>query len=241
MPKQLYLPFLLMIISIVGSAQNGNEFLGFKQAGEQRSIYHQSIYFNDRYSSSFDAGTYLGIGTNVWTRLGFRASVIRKFDHRWSGDLGFMYNHVTYENRVSQEFRPHQTVAFRKTIFGASSLQHRLRLEERIFVVDNSSERQVKSRLRYRIYYKGRFDGQPVHPKAFFYRVSTEWNFNIYNESEDHFFLRGRYGVGAGYQFNSRFSCDANYFYEHNSVSGSNHQSILHIFHVALRHSIYLK
>ncbi|MCU4177657.1 DUF2490 domain-containing protein [Carboxylicivirga sp. N1Y90] len=222
-------------------AQNKVDLFNFDEAGELRTIYHQTLFINDYYSTSFDGGSYLGIGTNVWTRWGFRGSVKRNLSYRSAIDLGFMYNHVDFEDRTSIEYRPHQTFHFNYPIIGNTVIKHRFRLEQRIYGKNDFDERNFTSRFRYRIYNNGRLDGKAVHPKAFYYRLSAEWNFNVYSNTKDSFFLRGRYGMGWGYQFNSKFSADATYFFEHNSIHGSSKHAILHIFNFSFRHTIRLE
>ncbi len=231
---------ILTCLSTSSFAQDQFNPLSFDQAGELRTIYQQNIIFNDLYSTSFDGGTYLGLGTNIWTRYGLRGSIRRNLNYRTAIDLGFMYNHTKFENRISQEFRPHQTFHFNYPTLENSNIQHRLRLEERIFFVDNIENRDFSARLRYRIYNKGRLTGKPVSPKSFYYRLSFEWNFNMYNELQDKLLLRGRYGIGYGYQFNAKFSLDANYFFQHDTQEESNEQVIIHIFHISFRHKIRL-
>lgn len=232
--------FLIFFFSISIKSQNQLNPFDFNDAGEIRTIYQQSIFFNDLYSTSFDGGSYHGIGTNIWTRWGFRGSLRRKLSYNMAVDIGYMYNHINFEDRVSQEHRPHQTFHYNFPIIGNSVIKHRFRLEQRIFAKNDFSDGEFSSRLRYRIYNKGRLDGKAVHPKAFYYRLSAEWNFNIYSDERDHFFKRGRYGIGYGYQFNTQFSADANYFFEHNTIEGSSQQAILHIFHFSFRHTIRL-
>jgi len=212
----------------------------FNNAGELRSLYHQNININEKYSTSFDGGSYLGIGTNVWTRWGFRGSIKRNINYRLAVDFGFMYNHITYESKVSQEYRPHQSFFFNYPTLEYSTIQHRIRLEERIFNDNIRNEHTIRSRIRYRISNQGTLKKKPVSPKAFYYRLSAEWNFNIYNEIEGKFLLRGRYGIGYGYQFNSKFSADANYFMQHDAQQNSNGHSILHIFQFSFRQTIRL-
>jgi len=233
----LFISFTFLCLS---EGQSKVDVFNFNQSGELRTIYQQSIFINDLYSSSLDAGSYLGIGTNVWTRWGFRGNVQRKLSYRSAIELGFMYNHIKYETKTSQEYRPHQAYHFNFPIVGNSVIKHRFRLEERLFAKNEIDNRYFSSRLRYRIYNKGRLNGQAVHPKTCYYRIFAEWNFNVYSDTSDNFFLRGRYSIGYGYQFNTRFSADANYIYEHNNVEGSNKQVIMHIFHFSLRHTIRL-
>ena len=209
-------------------------------SGELRSIYHQKITFNEKYRSSLDAGSYLGLGNNVWTRWGIRGGLIRIVNSRTSVDVGFMYNHVTFDHKISQEFRPHQSVLVNYPTLPNSAIQHRLRLEERIFIDDINDVRTTRSRIRYRISNSGTLKGKPVAPKSFFYRLSAEWNFNVYNEIEGAFLLRGRYGIGYGYQFNSRYTADATYYFQHDAQQDNDHHNIIHIFQLTLRHSIRL-
>ena len=155
--KRIIYTLSLIYLPILSAAQEEFTPLSFDEAGELRTIYQQNIIFNEKYSTSFDGGTYIGMGTNIWTRLGFRGSIKRTFNHNTALDLGLMYNHTNFENRYSQELRPHQTFHYIYPRLRSSTIQHRFRLEERIFFVDNIEFRELSARLRYRVYNKGRF------------------------------------------------------------------------------------
>lgn len=237
MKSSIYFLFLLLISTAKIGAQREHSWPAFHQSGELRSIYQQTIRFNDKYSSSVDGGSYLGVGKNNWHRWGLRGGVINKLNYRTSLELGFMYNRVSSATSIMHEYRPHQSVHFTFPVLKHSAIQHRLQLEERLFKTKQTST-DFSTRIRYQISNRGTLNKRPVTPKSFYYRASMEWNFNIYNEIKGRFLLRGRYGLGYGYQLNSSFSVDATYFFEHNASQYSPDHSITNILQVTLRHNI---
>ncbi|WP_430813476.1 DUF2490 domain-containing protein [Carboxylicivirga sp. RSCT41] len=251
MKKRRILIFPLLLISLLASAQQHFDFNLFNGSGELRLIYVQRHRLNDKYTLNIDAGSYLGLGNNIWTRWGFRGNISRKINDFYSYDLGFMYNRIHYKDDIlnddiaeevdvtRHEYRPHQAFHISYPRFQASSLKHRFRLEERMFTHVHNDVRDFKIRLRYRILHQGRFDGKPIAPKSFFYRTFAEFNFNIYQEAEDVFWVRGRYCAGLGYQFNSKLSADTNYYLEHTKVARGVDQVVTHIFQVTLRQTLY--
>ncbi|TRX66437.1 DUF2490 domain-containing protein [Carboxylicivirga sp. M1479] len=218
--------------------------------GELRTIYVQRHRLNDQYIVNLDLGAYIGLGNNIWTRWGYRGSILRNINDFYKVDLGFMYNRVHLFDEIddgetkekfdltSHELRPHQTLHVNYPRFQSSVLKHRFRLEERFFTYSDSDYRKSKVRLRYRVMHSARFDGKTITPKSLFYRASAEFNFNIYQEAEDVFWVRGRYTLGLGYQFSAKLSADMNYFYEHTKVGKDYDQIVTHIFHFAVRHTI---
>jgi hypothetical protein len=239
------------MINLLASAQQHYDFNLFNGAGEFRSVYIQRHRLNDKYNLNLDAGSYLGLGSNVWTRWGFRGNIQRTLSDFYKVDVGFMYNHINYKNEeiiegkietkhiTRHEYRPFQSLSVSYPRFKSSALQHRLRLEERIFTQVHKSVPDFKMRLRYRLMHQGRFDGQPIAPKSFFYRTFAEFNFNIYEEAEDVFWVRGRYCMGFGYQFSSKLSADANYYFEHTKTATDEDQVITNIFQISLRQTVY--
>ncbi len=252
MMKDLFWVSVLLLLSITNSwSQQQIDFNLFNGEGELRSIYLQQHQLNDKYSINLDAGSYLGLGNNIWTRWGFRGTIRRKFNDFYSLDFGFMYNRVNYYadnisldgaietiDIIRHEYRPHQALHVNYPRFQSSTLKHRLRLEERFFAYDNNNGRDFRMRLRYRILHQGRFDRQPVAPKSFYYRTYAEFNFNIVDEADDVFWIRGRYCIGYGYMFSSKLSADASYFFEHTKPGKDISQVITHIFQFTLRHTI---
>ncbi|MCG8581313.1 MAG: DUF2490 domain-containing protein [Bacteroidales bacterium] len=251
MKKRRILAFPFLLISLVAGAQQHFDFNLFNGSGELRSIFVQRHRLNDKYTLNLDAGSYVGLGNNIWTRWGFRGNISRKINDFYSCDIGFMYNRVHYEDDIiiedvtermdvtRHEYRPHQAFHISYPRFQASSLKHRFRLEERIFTQVHSDIRNFKMRLRYRVMNQGRFDGKPIAPKSIFYRTFAEFNFNIYQEAEDVFWVRGRYCMGLGYMFSSKLSADANYYFEHTKVASGKDPVITHIFKVTLRQTLY--
>ncbi len=223
----------------------------FNGSGELRTIYVQRHRLSEKYTLNLDGGSYLGIGSNSWTRWGFRGNIQRTLLNNAKVDIGFMYNRVQLHEEVSSdipdessdlvrhEYRPHQSVNFSYPHFKNSALQHRFRLEERLFSSKTKGGVDFKMRLRYRIMHKGRFDNQPIAPKSLFYRTFAEFNFNLYEEADNVFWIRGRYCFGLGYQFSSKLSGDVNYFFEHNKTVKGQEQAIIHIFQITLRQTIY--
>jgi len=249
--KHLATLLFVLLIHTIGHTQQHFDFNMFNGEGELRSIYVQRHRLNEKYTLNLDAGSYIGIGNNVWTRWGFRGNINRKLSDFYSFDIGFMYNRTHYVDDVEvgntmeslnvtrHEYRPHQTFHINYPRFKSSVLQHRFRIEERIFTHIHNDIKNFKMRLRYRVQHQGRFNGQPIVPKSFFYRAFAEFNFNIYQEAEDVFWVRGRYCLGYGYQFNSKLSADANYYFEHTKVAKEHEQVITHIFQFTLRHTIF--
>jgi hypothetical protein len=248
--------FIVLLILVFpplfnSQAQQHIDFNMFNGSGELRSIYVQRHRLSDKYTLNIDAGSYLGLGNNVWTRWGFRGIVARKLSDFYSVDIGFMYNRVNYFDDVPvedtfeeievtrHEYRQIQSLNINYPRLQSSAIKHRIRLEERIFTSVKKETPDFKMRLRYRISHQGRFDGQAVAPKSLFYKTSAEFNFNIYQEGEDVFWVRGRYCFGLGYQMNSKFSADANYYFEHNNASKASSQVLTHIFQFTLRQTIY--
>ncbi|WP_439184202.1 DUF2490 domain-containing protein [Carboxylicivirga taeanensis] len=246
--------FVLLCISLTSviaiKSQQQYDFNLFNGAGELRTIYVQRHRLNELYALNLDAGSYIGLGEKVWTRWGFRGAIQRSLSDLFKADIGFMYNRVkfpepirsdepTSNKYIRHEYRPHQSVSVSYPRFKASALKHRLRLEERIFHDEFKDETVFKMRLRYRLQHQARFDGQPIAPKSLYYNTSAEFNFNIYQEAKDVFWVRGRYNLGLGYQFNSKLSGDLNYFFEHNKTAKGQDQAILHIFQINLRQTIY--
>ena len=250
MNKRLVLALPLLFTVLIISAQQEFDFNLFNGSGELRSIYVQRHRINDKYTINLDAGSYLGLGNNIWTRWGFRGSVQRTLSHNYKVDFGFMYNRIHYKDEVElnntyeeidatrHEYRPFQSFNISYPRFKASALQHRFRLEERIFTHIHKDVRDFKMRLRYLIQHMGRFDGKAIAPKSLYYRAFAEFNFNIYQEAEDVFWVRGRYCLGLGYQFSSKFTADANYYYEHTKVASGIDQIITHIFQLTIRQTI---
>ena len=247
-----YLTLIIFIYSLTNSlAQQHIDFNMFNGSGELRSIYVQRHKLNDKYTLNIDMGSYLGMGNNVWTRWGFRGNITRQMNDFYKLDVGFMYNRTHYYDDITEgdaieqidvtrhEFRPHQTISVSYPRFKSSALQHRLRLEERIFTNVHTDVVNYKMRLRYRVLHQGRFDGQPIAPKSLFYRTFAEFNFNVYEEADDVFWVRGRYCLGMGYQFNSKLSADANYYFEHTNIARDTEQVITHIFQLTLRQTIF--
>jgi hypothetical protein len=240
----------LAFLSVINSQQRF-DFNAFNGSGELRTIYMQKHRISENYTINLDAGSYIGIGSNVWTRWGFRGLLQRRVSDISQVDIGFMYNRIHFNAPIADtdpaelrevtkhEYRPHQSLNVNYPRFKSSTLQHRLRLEERIFSTSDNPERDFRMRLRYRVLHQGRFDGQPIAPKSLFYRTSAEFNFNLYQEAKDVFWIRGRYCFGLGYQFNSRLSTDVNYNFEHNKSEKGNSYTIIHIFQLTLRQTIY--
>jgi len=240
--KTKHLTSLLLLFACINAlAQQEIDFNLFNGAGELRSVYVQRHRLNEKYNINLDAGSYLGLGNNVWTRWGFRGNVQRLLSTNYSFDIGFMYNNTKLSNVTKHEYRPHQAFHISYPRFKSSTLKHRFRLEERIFTSSNDKAHEFKMRLRYRVFHQGRFNGQTVEPKSFYYRAFAEFSFNMYNEAEDLFFIRGRYCAGYGYQFNSKLSADVNYFFEHNRVAAGADQNIIHIIQFTLRQTLYWK
>ena len=251
MKKYIGLIILLLPPLIGTKAQQHIDFNMFNGSGELRSIYVQRHRFNEKYTLNLDFGSYLGLGSNIWTRWGFRGNITRTISYFYRVDLGFMYNRVHYYDDISKdditeevevtrhEYRPHQTLTISYPRLKSSAIQHRFRLEERIFTTVHNDTPDFKMRLRYRILHQGRFDSQPIAPKSLFYRASAEFNFNIYEESDDTFWVRGRYCLGIGYMFSSKLRADVNYYFEHNNVNRATEQVLTHIFQVTLRQTIF--
>ncbi|MBS2212941.1 DUF2490 domain-containing protein [Carboxylicivirga mesophila] len=250
--KEILLLFICIIIPVVSiNSQQHADLHIFNGEGELRTIYVQRHRLNENYTLNLDGGSYIGIGTNFWTRWGFRGNIQRTLNHNTKVDIGFMYNRVHLFDKtnsdnpeesfdvVRHEYRPHQSLNVNYPRFASSALQHRFRLEERIFKTAHNDKTDFRMRLRYRLMHQGRFDGKPIAPKSLFYRTFAEFNFNIYEEADDVFWVRGRYCLGIGYQFNSRLSADTNYFFEHNKTSSSEPTTNIHIFQITLRHTIY--
>lgn len=250
--KKLYVILLILIFpstAIWSQVSFGSHL--FNEDGELRTIYVQRHRINEDYILSGDVGSYLGLGNNVWTRWGIRASLQKKLNEFYSIDAGFMYNLTNfYEEEIEgidreritrHEYRPHQTFHISYPRFRSSVLKHRIRLEERFFNNIGTEIKDFKMRLRYRVYHQARFDGQPIGPKSLFYRGFAEFNFNLVNEAENAFWVRGRYCAGLGYQFNAKFTVDGNYFYEHTKIAKGMDEVITHIFQITLRHSLNWK
>ncbi len=237
--KHLTLLFITLFPAVLLSAQQIFNFNVFNGEGELRTIYAQRHRINNKYSLNLDGGAYIGLGNNIWTRWGIRGNIERRLSDLYRFDIGFMYNHVDYIDFTRQEFRPHQAFHISYPRFKSSVLKHRFRLEERIFTHVHEDIRDFKIRLRYRILHQGRFDGKPIAPQSFYYRSFAEFNFNIYNESEGLLWVRGRYCAGCGYQFSSKLSIDANYYFEHTKVSRNIDQIITHIFQFTVRQTIH--
>ncbi len=248
--------FAIIIVCIFtclsfANAQMIFDFDFFDGSGELRTIYVQKHRLSEKYTLNLDGGTYLGLGVNDWDRWGVRGNIQRRLSSDAQVDIGFMYNRIHFEvpltyiipptqvEVVKHEYRPHQSLNFNYPHFKSSSLQHRFRLEERFFKTTNDPETDFRMRLRYRVMHQGRFDGKPIAPKSLFYRSFAEFNFNIYNEAKNVFWVRGRYCLGLGYQFNSKLSTDINYFLEHNKSERGKSYTIIHIFQLTLRQTIY--
>ncbi|MBI9060396.1 MAG: DUF2490 domain-containing protein [Marinilabiliaceae bacterium] len=205
-------------------------------------MYKESIRFNEFYKLGLDAGPYIGFGSNDWMRYGIRGSLERKLSDRCAVDLGFMYNHVDMDESVRHEYRPHQSLHVRLSLLQAMVIKQRLRLEERLFKVKGDSETDFSTRLRYRVSARSGFNGKPVQPKAMYYALSAEWNMNVIKKSEtDARIERGRYGVGLGYQFNTRWETNLNWFYQAVYKTEVKSRTSLNIFEFSLRHTLWNK
>lgn len=250
--KKIAIAIAYILVSVsVAKSQQRFDFNAFNGSGELRTIYTQKHRLNENYTINLDAGSYIGLGTNTWTRWGIRGNLQRRLSDISQVDVGFMYNQILFNEPIPDtsptetqkvtrhEYRPHQSLTARYPRFKSSALQHRLRLEERIFSNSNDPDLDFRMRLRYRIMHQGRFDGQPVAPKSLFYIASAEFNFNIYHEAKDVFWIRGRYCFGLGYQFNSKLSSDVSYNYEHNKSAKGHPDTVIHIFQLTLRQTIY--
>jgi len=237
--KHLALLIIALCTAVLANAQQEFDFNIFNGEGEIRSIYVQRHRINDKYTLNLDGRAHIGLGSNVWTRWGIRGNIQRKLSDKYSIDLGFMYNYVNYPDFTRQEFRPHQAFHINHLIFSSSALKHRFRLEERLFTHVHDDVLNFKIRFRYRISNQGRFNSRPITPKSFFYRTSAEFNFNIYNEADDVFWVRGRYCAGYGYQFSSKLSMDVNYNFEHNKIDRDIKHNTMHIFQITLRQTLY--
>ncbi|MBK3518371.1 DUF2490 domain-containing protein [Carboxylicivirga marina] len=249
--KRNVLLSLLLFISFQSWSQQ-TDYTLFDIGGELRTIYLQRHRINDKYTFNFDAGSYLGVGTNEWVRWGFRGNLQRKVSDFYTVAVGFMYNKTTVYEEIEEwedpddraqltrhEYRPQQSLIVNYPRFKSSALRHRLQLEERIFDHIHENIRDFSIRLRYLVQHQGRFDGKPIAPKSLYYRAFAEFNFNIYEEADDLFWIRGRYWAGLGYQFNSKLKGDFNYCYEHSKVSKDIDPLVKHIFQLTLRHTIH--
>ena len=157
--KQLILFILSFCPVVATNAQQAFDFNIFNEKGELRTVYVQRYQINDRYTLTMDGGAYLGLGKNRWTRWGFRGNMQRHLSHKYSLNVGLMYNYVKYPDFSRQEFRPHQAFDISYPQFKSSALKHRFRLEERIFKLIREDVHDFKVRLRYRVLHQGRFDG----------------------------------------------------------------------------------
>jgi len=212
------------------------------QNAELRVLYKESIRFNEFYKLGFDAGPYIGFGSNDWMRYGIRGSLERKLSDRCAVDLGFMYNHVDKDEFIRHEYRPHQSFYVRFPLLQAMVIKQRLRLEERLFKVKGDSETDFSTRLRYRVSARSGFNGKPVQPKALYYALSAEWNMNVKKNSEtDARIERGQYGVGLGYQFNTRWETNVTWFYRAIYKTEVKSRTSLNIFEFSLRHALWNK
>ncbi|WP_430810233.1 MULTISPECIES: DUF2490 domain-containing protein [unclassified Carboxylicivirga] len=245
-------PITILILFIItplfyGKAQQNIDFRIFNNAGELRSIYVQQHRLGTKYRLNLDAGSYLGLGDNTWTRWGFRGSLQTIVSHLIKVDAGLMYNRVftlhtnpgseKESKNIRHEYRPHQSLNASYPRFKSSALQHRFRLEERIF--RSSDDKYFKMRLRYRISHQGRFDGKAIAPKSLFYSASAELYFNVYEEADDVFLTQGRYGLGLGYQISSKLSADINHYLQHSKSSHERPASTSSIFQITLRQKFY--
>ena len=76
--KHLATLLFVLLIHTIGHTQQHFDFNMFNGEGELRSIYVQRHRLNEKYTFNLDAGSYIGIGNNVWTRWGFRGNINRK-------------------------------------------------------------------------------------------------------------------------------------------------------------------
>ncbi len=239
--KAFSLVFLFIALGISNIWGQRTDFFGSDVSAETRTLYHQSITFNEQYSSSFDAGLYCGVGSNTWTRWGIRGHIKRKISQYVAVDLGFMYNHISALTHVAQEYRPHQALHFNHPMWGNFPLKHRLRLEERIFTNDITEGSTFQTRLRYQISTKGSFNGQPINSKSLYYKFGAEWSFNIYDEIPNRILIRGRFTSGIGYQFNTHYGLDFNYQFQHDAQEEIRRHTYTHIYLLTFRHYIDLR
>jgi len=210
------------------------------QNAELRILYKESIRFNEFYRLELDAGPYIGIGDNDWIRYGIRGSLERKLSDRYALDLGFMYNYEDKAANVRHEYRPHQSFHMRISFWNVMALKQRFRLEERFFQVDGNSDVDFSTRFRYQIGLRSGFNGKPVQPKALFYALSAEWNMNVIKKADtDARFERGRYGVGVGYPFNTRWETNLTWFYQTVYKTEVAPRGTLNIFEISLRHILW--
>lgn len=215
------------------------------QKQELRTLYLQQISIDANWSTTFDGGYYKGLADANYWRLGIRNTTKYRLNGTFILDAGFMYNRVDrYENGVENEFRPHQSLHIAYPRFENMTIKHRFRLEEQIVTHSYDAKTDVASRLRYAVSTQRAFDlSKQIEPNTLYWKASGELFFNFIGrliEGDNNIFQRGRYGVGLGYQFNSKMSVEGMAYYQRTYSDASFHEySELTIFNFYLKRRVF--
>lgn len=215
------------------------------QKQELRTLYLQQISLDADWSTTFDGGYYKGLTNANYTRWGIRNVTKYRLNGTLVLDAGFMYNRVDrYENGVENEFRPHQSLHVAYPRFENMTIKHRFRMEEQFYTHSYNDKTDFATRLRYAVSTQRAIDFKKrIEPNTLYWKASGELSFNFIGrliEEDKHFFQRGRYGLGLGYQFNSKMSIEGMVYYQRTYSNASFHEySDLTIYNFYLKRRVF--
>ncbi|TLX75331.1 DUF2490 domain-containing protein [Labilibacter sediminis] len=228
---------LILFISLI-------HLTGKAQTQELRTLFLQQISLNHDWTTIFDGGYYQGLGDAEYHRWGLRNSTRYRLNGTFVVDAGFMYNRVNRpEVGIENEFRPHQSLRIAYPRYPHMTINHRFRLEERFITHSYNDKTNITSRFRYQVGTRRAFDpDKNIEPNTMYWKASGEITFNVLgNIIDDYtFFQRGRYGLGLGYQLNTKLSIEGTLYYQR-SYNNTNFDdfSDTTIFNFYIRNKIF--
>ncbi len=221
-------------------------FLCHAQNNELRTLFLGKFHLKNQWNASIDGGFYKEFGHNRWTRWGIRTIAQNRINSIFVFDVGFMYNYVSNKSgKISQEFRPHQTLKIAYPHLRNMTINHRFRLEEQITHTNITEGTDIRSRFRYEIKTKRNITFmKTIRTREPYWIASGEITFNMTGFSRGINLLveRGRYGAGLGFRLSSSSSIEGTYFYQHTHKSPIyDNKTDCNIFNIQFIHLFYIK
>jgi hypothetical protein len=194
-----HLLFVVVIFPFIAISQNsdfGNWmiFLGNKEFKEKFNWHSELQYRN--YNAIGDLEQLLvrtGVGMNLTEK---NNNVLQGYAYV----RGENYDETNLQKKVSEEHRLFQQFLTRQT-FGRINFQHRYRFEQR-FLKDD-----FRMRLRYFLAFQVPINNKKMIDKTSYFSAYNE----IFINTENEFYDRNRFYLGAGYKFNNVFRVEVGY------------------------------
>jgi hypothetical protein len=233
---KLYLMIFVSVISCSLFSQNKHV-----QYSNQNWIqYYNQIKLNSNYSILFDVGirgkSNLAEKTATLGRLGLQ----RKISNNVSVVVGGAYFGYYSENKLSRnEWRGWQEFSFTQAC-NRLNVQHRFRLEERLFYVVNSNSTIFNYRSRYRLFLTIPINNKTML-KQTFYLIAGDELFIDFGKDITYNFNQNRLLAGLGYKLNDKLSFSFTYVDQFARKKYSNCFERTNIFWIAITQKIELK